>query len=454
MVPWRFFDGTTVERSTQLPNPSNKPLTYYSAETGEDIPISDEFLDLLRNDFDAGTKTAAVQWAAQGGAQTPNSNDEAALVGDSYLGDGSADASLDQQVIAPLTQFDGFRAKFVGKPTTPELQAFLNAAQNHVQPLLSQREALQYRKNAMKWLRTRAIADANSDQSVTSALVPPLPQPPAPKYPVNDTTKNNDNFQRLLPYARKWAGSFGLPIEFVMSIIEKETSFRPWLANSLAFSRGGAYGVMQMTLLTARGGGTAVGLGFTGYPDFTPSVSMGVTRRQSIDGRVIQAGSVQKPFPSGGQDIISKIPQFQAAWQGGDDTMGLPTSHLMNPDTNMQLGCALLAQLYNAAGQDIFKTAFNYNGDKNLIDTTRTIGGKTVAEIYGDRIPETREVYANVVANILVPKNAAKLSAAAKTPLSDQEKVAALQQVKQNNGGRGLDRQLKSFIAPILASYS
>lgn len=437
-------------------------LKVYDAESDSEVNVSDEFLDILREDYDNQTKTDALKWAAKGGAQVQDTVDDSIIIAESYLGDTDADSSLDDQIIEPLREYDKFRSKFVGKPTTTELDLFLIASEDNVQPLINRRDELQYRKNVNAWLKSRALVNTGNDKVLSDSLVPSPPQVPPKKYPVNDTKKNNDNFQRLLPYVRKWAGSYGLPIEFVLAIIEKETNFRPWLANSLAFSRGGAYGVMQMTLLTARGGVVTrngqsvveVGLGFTGFPAFTPTTRIGITKRQSLDGTILNAGTTLHDFPKDGLDIINNIPTYQTAWQSGDDSMGLDTNHIMHPDTNIQLGCAFLAQKFEAAGGDIRKTAFNYNGDKNPVATTRKIGGKTITELYGDRVPETREVYADFVTNTLVPKNAAKLSDEVKTPLTDKEKSVALHQIKENNGGKGLARQLRSFTGPLTAAMT
>lgn len=433
-----------------------KSLSYYDASTGKEVAVSPQFQNDIKK-FPAKTKVEATKWIAQGGAGVDDAEADVDFIGDSFVTDKEGDEALDDPVMAPLKQYNEFQGAFAGLPQTPELSAFLESAGVGLDRLDEIQRSLQYRKNVNSWLRNRGIADSKS-QSVKSAMSPPSPSPPTSPIKLNKAdpgsspkapgaTKNNSNVERLLPYAKKWAGVYGFPVELACAIIQEESGFRPWVVNpSAALRLQGAYGAMQMTL------GTAMGMGFRGTPHMPAALSA-----TSPECRVVGYNDRQFVLCIEGAELYASQKSNQALWQAGDDSMGKSTSCLLHPDTNIMYGCQLFASVLEKAfsfgcftltpdgkrfaitpkeakdhsyrvvspvglmGEDAVNWAFQrYNSSKN-----RVLYAEKALSFKGDlekAIPHEE-----------------------KKPLSDSEKKEAIAQYEQSTGGTGKVRQLKSF---------
>jgi phage protein D len=77
---------------------------------------------------------------------------------------------------------------------------------------------------------------------------------PAPRVAAAPVTSTARNFPLIHGLAAKWAPIFGVPVQMVLTIAYIESRFRAGAKNTneRAMSRGGAWGVVQMTLFTAR----------------------------------------------------------------------------------------------------------------------------------------------------------------------------------------------------------
>lgn len=97
------------------------------------------------------------------------------------------------------------------------------------------------------------------------AVADGLDFPPRPTAFLKGRCKSAPDAATALAVANKWGPEFGCPVNTMMVIGAIESGYRPGCSevSPRAMSRGGAYGMWQQTLNTARGHGREL----AGYPD-------------------------------------------------------------------------------------------------------------------------------------------------------------------------------------------
>jgi hypothetical protein len=435
---------------------------HYDAATGKEVANSPQFLDDVKK-MPTKTKVAATKWIAQGGAGVADAEDDVDYIGDTFVTDKEGDDSLDDPVLDPLKQYNEFQASFIGAPQSPEMSSFLDAAGVGLDKLDEIQRSLLYRKNTNAWMQKRQTSTSNS-QNVTSSLKPPTPSSPTSPIPLKKAdptaskkapgaTKNNPNVERLLPYAKKWAGVYGFPVELACALIQEESGFQPWVVNPAAKSNQGAYGCMQMTL------GTAMGMGFSGTPHWAQR-SSAVSPECRVVAQSESYGSLYLPVE--GADLYDDQSWNQKRWEAGDDSMGKSTSCLLHPDTNIMYGCQYFAKVLEKA---FTFGCFTRTSSGELYAITPNEAKKNGYEIVSpvgltgqDALNWAFQRYNSSAGRIRYAQNALKfkddlakaIPEEDKKPPTDAEKKAAISQYEQTTGGTGKIRQLKSFHATWL----
>lgn len=447
---------------------SQKPperITYYSAEEDKEIDVSPEFISELQ-EYDTQTKVDAVRWIAQGGANAKAAVDDYDYLGESFNGDAVADESLNDPVLTPVKQYDQFRGKFVGKPQSPELSAFLDSSQTGLQKILDIRDSLQYRSNANNWLRGRVVSGSSRDQAASTALTPQMPPAPsaAAKVKPGSLPHNRENLERLIPYAQKWAGAFGIPTTLVLAIMKNESSFQPWVINPKAKSLQGAYGCMQMTLKTAINS-----IGFVGNPIPWVTKSEATFLTKPDGSPLVDPKYGPLYLPPGGAEIyrLSQSGALKSAWLGGagsgDDNMGRNPevgSDIIHPETNIMLGAKYLAYLLDlAASSGVFlasgqATTSSVAQRQNLpissgVGLTGVQALNWTMQMYNGS--PNRIGYADSGLKNMATLEKALDDGDKKPPSAKQNEVAAAQ-FQSSTKGKGRARQLSSFSVAFLDS--